>query len=349
MKQIYFIIVALCLPAVSCRQGQPQAPAGGTAASGAEHIIVYPAPSNEPLNDWYAITADGREVPVYNVKVASATNDPDAFELAALSYFDLIKGPVDVEISAKEDIRLAEVFPASAGIVPEINGGVLRARIDNPCNLTFCINGDTIHSCHLFVNPPETDAPDPNDPDVVYFGPGSYRLPQMELEDGMTVYVAGGAVVHCYAGPHEWYTVNDRGYKNYNKFYTYDLRAKNVTFRGRGIIDQDDIPAYGRRSVHIQGENIALEGVIFRSPSEWTVVVEKSKNVRIDNVKLIGHRPCMEGIDVSSSEQVSITNSFIRSPLSSIPVRIEGKEEVSAGNVVYRHISGRSRRTAPPA
>jgi hypothetical protein len=323
IKIFVCLIAATCLLCVSCHSTGNET--ATTTTGEVAKVVTYPAPSNEILNGQYTITADGQDVPVYNIKVANAKNDPDTFELAGMAYFDLVEGPAAVLITVKESISHAEVIPSSAGLSSEIDGHTLRLTVNEPQNLTIRINGDTIHTCLLFVNPPETDVPDPTDPDVVYFGPGSYRLPQMELEDGMTVYVAGGAVVHCYVGPHEWYTVNELGHKNYLKFYTYDLTAKNVTFRGRGIIDQDGIPSYGRRSVHIQGENITLEGVIFRSPSEWTVVVENSKNVRIDNVKLIGHRPCVDGIDVSSSEQVEITNNFFRFPQQAIPLRIDGK------------------------
>lgn len=178
------------------------------------------------------------------------------------------------------------------------------------------LDGHPAQELHLFVNEEETDRPDPNDPDVVYFGPGSYRLPAMELKDGMTVYVAGGAVVHAYVGPHEWYTIDpETGRKNYDKFYMYDLNGKNITFRGRGIIDQADVPAYGRRGVRIRGENIRMEGIIFRDPADWTVGIEEASNVRIKNVKILGNRPHAAGVGLLPAQKrqhVRVEDCFIR-------------------------------------
>ncbi|GHT34769.1 hypothetical protein AGMMS49574_22820 [Bacteroidia bacterium] len=312
--------VALCVLATACNSGGNTPPKETLVSKPVNNnsnksIIVYPAPANERLNATYKVSADGQDIAVYNVKAPQILkNSRDTAEFSGMAYFDFVKGPVTVTVSVDAAISKAEVLPASLGITPEIKDKSISFQIDKPQNLDIQINGDPIHQLHLFVNPEETDVPNPKDPDVVYFGPGSYRLPQMELEDGMTVYIAGGAVVHCYVGPHEWYTLNDKGYKNYNKFYTFDLTGKNITFRGRGIVDQDGIPAYGRRSVLVKGENIKVEGVIFRSPSEWTVVVESSKNVSIDNIKIIGYRPCSQAIMVDGNSDVIETDNYILVP-----------------------------------
>lgn len=192
----------------------------------------------------------------------------------------------------------------------------IKVLIDRPQNLVVSFDNDPSLCLHLFVNEEETDRPDPSDPDVVYFGPGNYRLPAMKLEDGMTVYVSGGAVVHAYVGPHEWYTIDpETGQKNYDPFYMYDLNGRNITFRGRGVIDQTDVPAYGRRVVRIRGENIRLEGVIFRDPSDWTVGIEQASNVRIRNVKILAPRSNAAGIGFlpdQKRQNVRIEGCFIR-------------------------------------
>lgn len=337
MKIHKILLGSLCVFAVSCNPGDNASNttnntktltlgAYGNLCIDSNNVIIYPAPENEVLNARYKVTADNLEVSVYDIKVASESkenrkkakediaNSGNYFEVAGMAYFDLKNGPITVTVSVEEQITEARILPESFKITPEINGNTLSFEVDKPQNLTIEINGESVRSLHLFVNNEETDIPDPNDPNVVYFTPGSYRFPAAEIEDGMTVYIAGGAVVHCYVGPHEWYTINPvTGQKNYDKFYMYDLNGKNITFRGRGIIDQSGIPTHSRRIVHVHGENIKLEGVIFRNPSEWTIDIQDSKDVKIDNIKIIGYRAQTDGIEIKSSHDIQIENCFIRS------------------------------------
>jgi hypothetical protein len=293
-------------------------------------VIIYSAPDNEVLNTRYKVTVEGKETPVYNIKVAPASivarekakkdipGSTDIFETAGMTYFDLKRKtgayePVLINVSTDEIITKAAVFSCKDSIEYQIEGNTVSFSIDKPQNLTVTINDDYIRSLQIFVNEEETDIPDPNDPDVVYFGRGSYRFPSGEIEDGMTVYVAGGAVVRCYVGPHEWYKINPAtGQKNYDKFYMFDLSGKNITLKGRGIIDQDGIPAHSRRGIRIQGENISVEGIILRNPSEWAIEVSNAQNVSVDNVKIIAHRAQTNGITVNASDLVTISGCFIK-------------------------------------
>jgi len=334
MKTHIVLLSCLYLPAILCYSSGEETNSAkalrlgafGKPAVSTRHVTVYPAPENEVLNTKYKVTADGQEVSVYDIKVASGSEENrikarediatsgNYFDVAGMAYFDLRSGPVTVAVSVEVPIAKARILPESLGITPEIKGETLRFNVDKPQNLTVEINGESVRSLHVFVSAEETDIPDVNDPDVVYFAPGSYRLPAAEIEDGTTVYVAGGAVVHCYIGPHEWYTINPvTKQKNYDKFYMFDLNGKNITFRGRGIIDQGGIPTHSRRIVRIHGEKIKLEGVIFRDPSEWAIDIQNSTDVTIDNVKIIGYRAQTDGIEINSSSGVRIENSFIRS------------------------------------
>jgi len=48
---------------------------------------------------------------------------------------------------------------------------------------------------HLFANPPECDVPQPDAPNLLYFGPGIHEVSHVVVSNNQTVYVAGGAVV----------------------------------------------------------------------------------------------------------------------------------------------------------
>jgi hypothetical protein len=63
------------------------------------------------------------------------------------------------------------------------------------------VNGNIWEVLHLLVNPIETDVPDPNDANVVYFSPGlnnntaatSLTNGELLIRSGETVYIAPGA------------------------------------------------------------------------------------------------------------------------------------------------------------
>ena len=61
-----------------------------------------------------------------------------------------------------------------------------------PSQITVEVNG-MHHALHLFGNPMEEPQPDPEDPNVLYFGPGVYDIGKMDLTANQTVYIAGEA------------------------------------------------------------------------------------------------------------------------------------------------------------
>lgn len=337
MKNLYSLCVAaLSLFAVSC-------------SSSGDNVVVYQAPEGEVLNAKYKVTADGIDVPVYDIRVGpedarrrnlamdDKANSGDYYDIAGMAYFDLKKGPVTVTVTVEEDIKEAKILPTSYGITPEINGKTLSFTVDKPQNLTVDINGDYVRSLHIFVNPEEKDAPDPKDPNVVYFGPGIWNVSAMEIEDGMTVYVAGGAIVRGYVGPHEEFTISGySGQKNYKNWYMFGLKGNNITFRGRGIIDATDLPTHARRTVLVGGNDIKMEGVIIRNSSEWTVQVDNANRVTIDNIKLLGHRANSDGIDICASNDVLVENCFIRTLDDLIVVKTLKNSQGEASRIVAR-------------
>jgi hypothetical protein len=134
----------------------------------------------------------------------------------------------------------------------------------------------------------------------------------MEIGDGKTVYIAGGAVVRGIIEPDENYSISSFSGMKVYPGAMFRLNGKNITVRGRGIIDQNDIPTHGRNPIVASGENIRLEGVIIRNSSIWTVTLREVTDGHVDNIKIIGHRANSDGIDVCSSHHVLVENCFIR-------------------------------------
>ena len=105
----------------------------------------------------------------------------------------------------------------------EIFYSLVKFSLDKPAQLTVVVMGDYQgRTLHLFANAPETDAPFPMDPGVIYYGPGFYDIGKdrnwkIELKDNQTLYIGGGAVVAA--------QVVANG-------------AKNIRICGRGILTQ---------------------------------------------------------------------------------------------------------------
>ncbi len=289
-----------------------------------DRVVVYNAPSEESLNTKYKVSVDGLQVPVYNARVGCEdrtkrhramdvlAESSSLYDIAGFAYFDLKRGPVTVTVTVNENIREAKILPSSYGITPLIEGNTLTFQADRPYNLTVDINGDYVRSLHIFVNEEETDAPDPEDPNVIYFGPGVHEVTSLEVGDNKTVYIAGGAVVRGIMGDNEPSRTNSRtGMRNFPT-PTFALRGKNITFRGRGIFDQSNCTPHARNMLVANGEDIKIEGVIFHNSSHWSIPVRSSDRVHIDNIKLITHRANADGIDICASHNVLVENCFLR-------------------------------------
>jgi hypothetical protein len=294
-----------------------------SAAGAAEHrVTVYPAPAGEPLSRDYQVSVEGLTVPVYIAKVGPADeqrrwkamddkkNSADFYDLAAFASFDM-RAPVQVSVTSPAAITTARILPSALQLTPLIAGRTLTFTVAKPGNLTIEINGETIRSLHLFANPPETDAPHPGTPNVIYFGPGVHEISRLVVGDNQTVYLAGGAVVRAIIKPDEPFHIS--GYSGLRTYTpSIELKGKNIKLRGRGIIDQGGCTTHARHMVSVRGSDITLEGVILRDASTWTLPVRQSDRIAIRNLKLLGYRANSDGIDICNSRDVTVEDCFIR-------------------------------------
>jgi len=297
-------------------------------------VKIDPAPPGEALSKAFAVRVEGKECPVYIAKVAprdparrwlamdDKKNSADYFETAAFATFD-VEGPSRVTVACPEEVRSVKVLPASFKIAPAVEGRTVSFALPGPRHVTVEVNGDWVGSLHLFANPLETDVPKPDDPKVIYFGPGIHEVRRLVVGDGKTVYVAGGAVVRCGIGPDEKYSVSSySGLRNYAP--AIELRGKRIALRGRGIIDSGACPTHARHPLLVRGEDIAIEGVILRDSSTWTIPIRQSDRVTVRNVKLLGYRANSDGIDICNSRDVTVEDCFIRTLDDLIVVKSDG-------------------------
>jgi hypothetical protein len=251
---------------------------------------------------------ESRQIPVYAVKVAPAdpirrwkamddkARSAEFFDTAAFATFDMLR-PVKVTVTCKEPITSAKILPTSFRIVPEIQGRSVTMTFDRPRPVTVEINGNWVQSLHLFANPPEATAPRPDDPNVIYFGPGVHEVSGLKVGDGKTVYLAPGAVVKGTAGGRD---------------PVFALEGNNIVLRGRGILDGGRCPTHSRNLLLVRGKNITVEGIILRDSSTWNIPIRQSDRVTVRNVKLLGYRANSDGIDICNSRDVNIEGCFLR-------------------------------------
>ena len=326
MKKLFlFLLVCTCI--ASCRYSKSD-------------VVVYPAPEGEALNAKFKVSVNGIDVPVYNARIN--TEDKQGrdkagipaladlyFDITGFASFDLKKGPVKVVVSVEEQIFTAKILPTSFGIIPIVKDKTVTFEVTKPQHVTVEINGDHIRSLHLFVNPEETDIPDPNDPDVIYFGPGIHEITTVSvIGDNKTVYIAGGAVVRGILGENE---------QTGRRPASFVLRGKNITFRGRGIFDMERVPrTQSRQTMSVTVDGFRLEGVILCNSSTWTVSLRDCNDVHIDNMKLFGHRANSDGIDINSSLDVLIENCFLRTWDDLIVVKTLRGSNQDAGRIHVR-------------
>lgn len=296
-------------------------------------IKIYPAPEGIELSQAFGVEVEGMGLPVYNFKIPAREPIPrlnrsrGEFGFASFASFDM-REKVEVKVIYPETVTSVKILPTSYGIEAKIEGKNIVFIINQPGNLTIEVNDDWYQSLHIFANPFEEDIPDPDDPDVIYFGPGVHDVTNVMVGDGQTVYIDGSAYLRCGTDPDE-NEVELRGRKR--KPPTFFLEGKDITIRGRGIIDQSAIPRANRRyTIFAQlSHDIKIEGVIIRDPSHWTIPLQASDNIHVDNIKILGWRGNSDGVDISNSRDALVENCFFRTLDDAVVIKsFEGRGEV---------------------
>lgn len=252
-------------------------------------LVTWPAPEGAVLNNDFTVKVRQAgqkwcDLPTYLVKVDEVRENKHSHENASMSYFDFF-GEVEVSVTFLHGrIETARIRPLSYDIVPQIKGNTLTFKLDQPRNLSVEINGDLFHNLHLFANPVDEYIPDPQDPDVIYLGPGIHEPEEnlLVIPSGKTVYLSGGAILRA-------------------KLHVEN--AENVKILGRGMIFHPK--AGGIRIAN--SKNVLVEGVITAQ-----CATGGSDGVIIRNVKSISHYQWGDGMNVFASNNVLFDGVFCR-------------------------------------
>ena len=265
-------------------------------------LTIYEGPQTMTTSRTASVTVNGYDLFVYDVMVnhEHIWNTNTQPTRTPMTYFDF-EGRVRVEIrmpGLEKPVESAEVLPLASGIEPTVADGVVSFLITEPGQYTVVFNGSVNKAMHIFANPLETDVPDFSDPNVLYIGPGEWAMDAIALKDNQTLYLSGGAVLHSIISV---------------------ANARNVRICGRGIIDGSDYPAWNQPGSTARvpidlnhSKDVTVEGIILANSNCWNFNSYSSKNVQIDNVKIISGRQNGDGFTFQSCTDHLVTNCFAR-------------------------------------
>ena len=251
-----------------------------------------------------------KQVPLYNVKTnISQTWSGEAPSRMnnAVSIIEL-EGKVNIKIQTNFSIlEECVIRPLSAGIIPIIDESrrVISFEVTSPGQYT--IEFRSRRTLHLFVDEYKQYDDYKQSSNLIYFGPGIHTKDNSQyinnyheiiLNSNTTVFIDQGAVI--------------RGaFRANNK--------ENIKLIGSGIIDGSTFERSVERGTtkvpydFQYCKNIEIKGITTLDPAGWCYNLYYCKDVIMDNVKLISSRSNGDGISVQSCENVTITNTFVRS------------------------------------
>ena len=294
-KQIHFL--TLCLVIVFAAL-----PAGSLAEKRPTLLTLYEGPKTMQSSPDASVSINGYDLFVYDVMVNhehiwNANTQPTT---TPMTYFDF-EGTARICIEMPglpQGVESAVVQPYSYGIIPEVRDGAVTFTVTEPGQYTVVFNGSVNKALHIFANPLESDVPDPDDPDVFYIGPGEWVMDAITLQDNQTLYLSGGAVLHSIISA---------------------ANASNVRICGRGLIDGSDYPAWNQEGSYARvpidlnhSKDVTVEGIGIVNSNCWNLNSYSSRNVTIDNVKIISGRQNGDGFTFQSCTNHTVTNCFAR-------------------------------------
>lgn len=256
----------------------------------------------------------------YNTPWPGCQRPLDQTEIASFVSFEADEA-VTVTLTSAKDFSEVIVRPLSRKIVPQVSGRKIKFTITKMGQYTVELDG---YHCalHIFANPATDFGVDKTAPNVTYLAPGIHELGDVELTEGQTLFIDGGAVLYGSVTAIHKNNVRIVGYGVIDGsrevrtdttgllvyHYTKDLRDE-ATLR-EALAEQDVLNGCVRL---YSCRNSEVFGVILRDSASFAAIIADCEFCECTWVKTIGMwRYNSDGIDLFNSRYVRVADCFLR-------------------------------------
>lgn len=264
--------------------------------------VLYPEPERLSPSAKYSVTINGKDAFVYASPIP-----------AAYCSFDM-NGVVDITIKANRDIKWVDVRPLELGINPIFKDSTIHFKLSKPAQLSIELNGSIKMPLFIFANAPEKNKPSKNDKNVIFFEAGKIHYPGIiHLQSNQTLYIEGGAVVVGVVKAKNAKHIRIAGRGILDGTYNVSFNDSLIKTKNAAAIDANKSSGKYQRFIEFTNcDDVRMEGITLHNSTSWQVVPLQSKNVEINNIKIISDQASDDGIDVVHSKNVHIHHCFIR-------------------------------------
>lgn len=271
-------------------------------------------PGIEP-SPHFRVIIDGKEVPVGAEKTGGRVVETAAF---------LFSGRADVRIATSRPFSRCTIRPLRFGLTDKATSGdrqEIRFTLDEPRKLI--IEFDVLPPLALISSPPDNDAPNRDDPNVLYFGPGVHEPGRIRLKSNQTVYLAAGAKVY---GTIEGTCV------------------ENVRVTGRGHLYGTKHTDWHDRTyalVFDRCKNVTVERIGIRDCYWWTTEFLLCNGVNIRDINILTFNRNNGGLMIDSCSNLSARDSLLMTMDDCIcphALNAAGNGEVVSNNMLFDNL-----------
>lgn len=237
-----------------------------------------------------SMTAGGKNIELIKTRVSNDHSWNSGYPSASsttVGMFDF-SGTVTVSIKFNVSLSSCVIRPTDKGVKGSISGNTVTFNISEAGQFSVEPNGDANNAVLVFANPTHT-APSGNVNTVT-----GKREQNITVTGGQTLYLAPGAVLKGSVVIQSGGTVTGRGIINGSEYDTW------LNIGARLPIETWD------------ANNVNINGITILDSNAWNMQLQKSSQITIDNVKIVGGRANNDGISIQSTNNVKITNCFIR-------------------------------------
>lgn len=258
-------------------------------------------------SDWQ-LFANGREVPVYAAPITRG--GPHSFAQ--------VSADVNTSIAWRAvrmgGARSVELLPSSYGLKAEMTAEGVCFTTMRHGHVTLLTDGDMQQPLTISIHPIREELR-PEKVQGLYFGPGIHEMDTFDFADGDTIYLAPGALVYARPHPEDEEAINPKdwaGMKNYRPCLMAD-GVRHIRLMGQGILDFSMLDWHERNPLLFRRcEDVLVQDVTFVNVPAWTLHLNECNHAEVDNIKMFGYRENSDGVDIVSSQNIEVHDSFSR-------------------------------------